>query len=95
VWIEYNEHILATLKELSANDYIVVNYSLLQEKDQQIFSFLTKAWGFTLQYFPFTEVYKENLISRQVDLGPYFKDQELLARAKSIEEELKRYMVAD
>src|SRR5579862_7983204 len=31
VWIDYNEHILEKLKELPENDYLVVNYSLLEK----------------------------------------------------------------
>jgi hypothetical protein len=94
VWIEYNEHILNLLKGLQADDYAVINYSVLQKNDRQIFSFLTKTWGFMLQYFPFNEVYKENLMGRPIDLTLYIKDASLLMKAEQIQREFKKYMKA-
>ncbi|MDB5137271.1 MAG: hypothetical protein JWP37_3874 [Mucilaginibacter sp.] len=94
VWIAYNENILDMLKELPDEDYIVINYSLLEKSDEQIFSFLTKAWGFALRYFSFNEVYKENLMSAPIDLNPFIKDQDLLSKAKSVETDFKKYIVA-
>src|ERR1700712_3266684 len=35
VWIDYNEHILSMLTELSPQDYMVVNYSQLKKNDAQ------------------------------------------------------------
>lgn len=94
VWIEYNEHILKMLKGLQKDDFIVIDYSLLQKNDRQIFSFLTQKWGFLLNYVPFNEVYKENLISKLIDLGPYLKDATLITKAESIENELESYKEA-
>jgi hypothetical protein len=94
VWIEYNEHILNLLKDLDQDDYIVINYSVLQKSDRQVFSFLTKTWGFMLKYFPFNDIYKENLMSHPIDLEPYLKDATLLAKAKNVENDLKKYMNA-
>jgi hypothetical protein len=92
VWIEYNEHILDTLKDLSPDNYIVINYSLLEKCDKQVFSFLTNTWRFALKYFAFQEVYKKSLLSKVVNLEPLIKDKALLSRAKSIEDDFKKYM---
>jgi hypothetical protein len=92
VWIEYNEHILNMLKELPAEDYIAINYSLLEKCDEQVFSFLTNKWQFALQYFSFKDVYNKNLISNVTDIDPFINDRTLLPKAKSVEDNFKRYM---
>ena len=40
----------------------------------------------------FRNVYKESLISRVADLSPYIKDQALIAEAKSVGDQLKKYI---
>ncbi|MDB5024269.1 MAG: hypothetical protein JWP78_2024 [Mucilaginibacter sp.] len=94
VWIEYNEHILSMLKELPAEDYIAISYSLLEKCDEQVFSFLTNKWRFALQYFSFKEVYNKNLISNVIDIDPFINDMALLSKAKSVEDDFKRYLKA-
>ena len=92
VWIEYNLHILRTLKDLKPEDYLVVDYAMLQKKDKEVFSCLKTTWGFDLRYSAFRNVYKESLISRVADLSPYIKDQALIAEAKSVGDQLKKYI---
>src|ERR1700744_6578924 len=92
VWIEYNEHILDTLKDLSPDNYIVINYTLLEKCDKQVFSFLTNTWRFALKYFSFQEVYKKGLLSKVINVEALINDKALLSRAKSLEDDLKRYM---
>jgi hypothetical protein len=94
VWIEYNEHILGILQELPAEDYVVVNYSLLEKCDKQVFSFLTDTWKFALKYFSFKEVYKKSLLSQVVDIHPFIHNSALLTKAKSIEDDFKGYIKA-
>lgn len=94
VWVEYNEHILNTLKDLPAEDYMVVNYTLLEKFDKQIFSFLTKSWNFALKYFSFKDVYDKSLISTPVNIDPYIHNAALLAKAKATEKEFEKYMKA-
>lgn len=95
VWIDYNQHILKALEQLSPGDYLVVNYSLLQLGDKPVYTFLHDHWGFDLHYCPFNSVYKQNLISRQTDLSPFIKDESLVVRAKEIENEFQKYMMPD
>jgi hypothetical protein len=92
VWIDYNEHILNIIRQLPKNDYLVVNYTLLEKDDQQVFSFLTHDWRFKLEYFPFRKVYNKNLISPQADLRPFLKDPGLVLRARELENEFSKYM---
>ena len=92
VWITYNEHILNMLEYLPADDYIVINYSLLEKSDRQVFSFLTNKWKFALKYFSFNEVYNENLITHSINLNPFLNNSELLSKAKDIENSFKGYM---
>jgi len=92
VYIEYNQHILDTLKGLPPEDYMVVNYSLLEKSDKEVFAFLTGKWHFKLQYHAFNEVYKKNLLSKAFNVDTYINDKDLIDKAKSITEELKRYI---
>lgn len=92
VYIEYNQHILDTLKELPSEDYMVVNYALLEKSDKEVFSFLTDKWNFKLQYHAFSEVYKKNLLSKAFNVDTYINDKALIDKAKSITGELKRYI---
>ena len=94
VWIDYNEHILSMLAELSPEDYMVVNYLQLKKNDAQVFSLLTNTWRFALKYFSFKDVYKEEMISNTVDLYPFITDHSLLSKAKNVEDEFKKYMKA-
>ncbi|MBS1521204.1 MAG: sulfotransferase [Bacteroidetes bacterium] len=93
VYIEYNQHILHTLKELAPEDYMVVNYSLLEKSDKEVFSFLTGKWHFKLQYHGFNEVYKKNLLSKAFNVDAYINDKELIDKAKSITDELKKHII--
>ena len=92
IYIEYNQHILDTLKELPPEDYMVVNYSLLEKSDKEVFSFLTGKWHFKLQYHGFNEVYKKNLLSKAFDVDTYINDKELINKAKTITDDLKKHI---
>jgi hypothetical protein len=95
VWIDYNQHILRALEQLSPENYLVVNYSLLQLGDKPVYNFLHDNWGFDLHYCPFNSIYKQNLISHQADLSPFIKDQALVDKAVAIENEFQKYMMPD
>jgi len=93
VWIDYNEHILNMIGDIPEKDYLVVNYSLLEMRDSDVFSFLTNEWGFRLTYFPFIKVYKKALISAKNDIDPLIKDQGLIDKAKELEDRFRSYML--
>lgn len=95
VWIDYNLRILSALDRLSPEDYLVVNYSLLQMGDKPVYTFLHDNWGFNLHYCPFNAIYKQNLISRQADLSDFIEDETLITRAREIENQFQKYMMPD
>lgn len=92
VYVEYNQHILNTLKDLPTDDYIVINYSLLEKSDKEVFSYLTNKWHFKLHYHAFKEVYKKNLLSKVFNVDDYINDKELIDRAKTIADELRKHI---
>lgn len=93
VWIDYNEHILSFLERVSPDQYLVINYALLGGNDRNVFSFMTTAWHFKLEYYPFRKVFKKNLISDVPDLSPYIKDKSLVSKAKDMEKQFNKYML--
>ena len=92
VWIDYNEHILDMLGNIPGEDYLVINYSLLETRDRDVFSFLKGEWGFKLKYFPFGNVYKKGLISAKNDIDPLITDHVLIQKGKELEDRFKSYM---
>jgi len=92
VWIAYNQDILNCIKKLNSNSFIVVNYSLLNKADTQLFSFLENNWNFSLKYFKFKDVFKEGHIGKDIDIDLHIADKELIVAAKQLQHELKEYM---
>ncbi len=88
IWLAYNEEILKAVKNLSPEDYLVVNYAMLEEKDSEIFDFLTHKWGFSLTYCNFKEVYKRSLMSSVKNMEELIKDKVLINKADYIENRL-------
>ncbi|BAV04251.1 Sulfotransferase family protein [Filimonas lacunae] len=85
----YNEQLLEHIQTLPGGKYILVDYAQLSRQDNEVFSTLQRQWQFPLRYIPFTDVYKENLISRQWDFLPHIKDKALIERAQASEENLR------
>lgn len=92
VWINYNEQILELLAELPSDDFLAVNYQLLENNDEKVFSHLTDAWSFTLSYYPFAKVFNKALFSRQFDLKPILAGCPDYQRAIAIEKAYSRYL---
>lgn len=92
VWMDYNEHILDMLDKMPQDDYLVINYSLLEPRDTDVFSFLTGKWDFKLEYFPFGKVYKKELISAKNDIDRLIKDPALIRKARELGDRFKGYM---
>jgi hypothetical protein len=92
VWINYNEEILKTLKKLPADDYLVINYQLLLEKDEQVIDFLKDKWKFDLNYFDFSQVYKNGLMSAARDIERFIQTKTLLVKAQYLQLRLSHYV---
>lgn len=92
IWINYNQDILQCIRKLDREVFTVVDYSILNKEDAQVFSHLKNNWDFALQYIPFNDVYKENLIGQDVDINKYIVNKSLIASAKQLQNELMAYM---
>ena len=93
VWIAYNEEILKNVQNLPKHAYVMLNYSMLKSNDESVCSYLNKRWNLSLKYFKFREVYKEKLISEQVDTDSYIFNKSLLSQADQLQKSLDKYMM--
>ena len=89
VWLTYNQEILKAVRNIPEEDYLVVNYTVLEHKDNEVFEFLTNTWNFSLNYFDFRKVYKDSLMSGVKNIGNLVKDKMLLTKADYIETRLR------
>lgn len=89
VWIAYNEAILHHLQKLNPAQYLVVDHTELSDNNKQVFKHLSDTWDFKLEYYNYKNVYKENLLSKILDIGRYVKDKSLLVKANELQEQLK------
>jgi hypothetical protein len=89
VWIAYNEAILHHLEKLNPTQYLVVDHTALSDNNKQVFEHLSDTWDFKLEYYNYKNVYKENLLSKVLDIGRYIKDKSLLVKAHALQEQLK------
>lgn len=89
VWITYNEAILHHLQKLNPAQYLVVDHTELSDNNKQVFKHLSDTWDFKLEYYNYKNVYKENLLSKILDIGRYVKDKSLLVKANELQEQLK------
>ncbi|MBB6131751.1 sulfotransferase [Mucilaginibacter lappiensis] len=92
VWIAYNQDILNCIKKLNNESFIVVNYSLLNRADTQLFSFLENNWNFSLKYFKFKDVFKESQIGKDIDLDQHITNKMLIGTANRLQDELKSFI---
>lgn len=92
VWINYTSDILACIKKLAPEAFVVVNYDMLSKEDTCVFGHLQNKWNFSLTYSKFKDVFKENLIGQDIDIDPYITDKSLLSQAKQLQDELMGYM---
>jgi hypothetical protein len=95
VWIAYNQDILNCIRALPRDAFVVVNYSMLQQEDTQVFEYLKNKWNLALRYSKFKDIFKEHLIGQDVPLEQYISDNKLIAQALVLQAELKQYMLCD
>ena len=89
IWIHYYEEIFAHILQLPSSKYLFVNYRQLVDNDNFLFNHLTDEWKFSLNYFPFSSVYKDEMISDMEPFEKYIYNKGLLTRAKEIEKKLQ------
>lgn len=94
VWIHYYEQILHLLRSLPAERYIIAHYTSLVKDDTAVLNRLKTEWRFSLEHFPFSSVYKKELLSKPRNIGPYIKDKTLIQKARELEKECTKFMVS-
>lgn len=89
IWILYNREILKLIENKSRENYLVLNYETLIHRDQEVFSQLTEAWNFSLQFVSFMNIFKPALISKNLPVDRYV-DKTLYNEAYQLQETLSR-----
>ncbi|WP_158989848.1 sulfotransferase [Mucilaginibacter sp. L196] len=92
IWIAYNEEILKNIKTLPESAYVMINYSLLNTKDDHICSFLKTHWHLSLKYSRFKDIYKDKLISKPINTDAFILNKSLLSKANQLQTNLNTYM---
>lgn len=92
VWLHYNQEILKNIQTLPSNLFMVVDHHDLFEHDKEVFDQLRDKWHFDLTYVDFKSVFKENLISKVVDVDNYIADKQLIKKAIRLEEMLRQHI---
>ncbi|MET3503038.1 hypothetical protein ABIC45_004675 [Mucilaginibacter rubeus] len=95
VWITYNQDILKCIETLPRDAFVVVNYSMLKDEDEQVFEYLKDKWNLALKYSRFKDIFKENLIGPDVAFEQYINDKTLITQAIKLQAGLKEYMLTD
>jgi hypothetical protein len=92
IWITYNEELLKHMELLQNQQFIAVDYKLLNQNDKRTFSVLKDDWKFAIEYVDFSKVFKEKLISKTVDISQFVVDKSLLETAYVLEDKLRAYV---
>lgn len=85
IWINYYDHVLYHLQHLPQSRFTIVRYEYLLQNSSYIFGRLKNEWKFSLNYVPFSTVFKKELLSESKDISCYIRDISLLDKAKEIE----------
>ncbi len=94
VWIAYNNEILKSIRQFSANRFIVIDIFTLLNHEQKVFSQLKANWKFELTHYNFNDVYKKEYISKQADIRSFISDKSLLDKAEHLQQELEKFLFA-
>jgi len=93
VWINYNEYILKSIKNLPKERFIVIDHHLLQDNYTDVYSQLVNDWGFPLKYVNFNEVYKPSLQSKMISIDEYIETG-LLHKARKLQEAIRSRIIS-
>ncbi|RFM32896.1 sulfotransferase [Chitinophaga silvisoli] len=84
-WITYNQRILQHLLQQPTGTCLVIDHTCLSKTNQGIYDYITREWQLDLNYYDFSEVYKENLLSDVWNISAYVKDKSLLEKAEELQ----------
>src|SRR5947209_7438321 len=73
------------LPKLTVREISFVGYEDLLKEDEYIFQQLTKEGEFDLDFVPFNDIFKKELLSKTQTISRYVKDKALLAKAAELE----------
>lgn len=90
IWINYNQAVLNHINRLPEEQYMVADYTVLVENDRMVFEQLVHQYGFNLQYFDFSTIYKPKQLNKPYEAEAYIRDKSLLIKAVYIQESLQR-----
>ncbi|MFN8253344.1 MAG: hypothetical protein U0V75_15860 [Ferruginibacter sp.] len=88
-WISYYEQILFHISLVPPERLVVISCPQLLHRDKAVFTKLTQQWGLDLHYFSFNHIFKQHYISKPHTVDGFIKDKTLVAKARSIEEQLQ------
>lgn len=91
IWIRYNQELLLHLQSLNEEQYRVLDYQSLLADDRKVFDHITCQWNFNLFYSPFSQVYCNELMSKNATIDPYITDKHLFTIAENLAGLLKAY----
>ncbi|MBL7742958.1 MAG: sulfotransferase [Chitinophagaceae bacterium] len=89
IWINYYEHILYHVRLLSQSKFMIVHYSYMLQNSGYAFARLKNDWRFSLNYIPFSAVYKKDLLSEVKDISPWIRDLSLMKKARATEQAIQ------
>lgn len=89
IWIAYNEQIMNIIPVLDSRNYVLISYSLLQTKDNEVYHYLCENWMLDLDYVPFSGIFKSSRLSPVIDVDNYIANGLLFEKAKIIERQLQ------
>lgn len=91
-WINYNNSILKSLAALPRQQQLVLSGGMLQSRSSEVHHFLSAHWGFKLRYKKFSDIFKNNLISKKVDWMAHLRNDALLEEASHVGERFQAYL---
>jgi len=89
IWIAYNEQIINIIPVLDNKNYILLSYSLLHTKDNEVYNYLCENWMLDLDYVPFSRVFKSDRISTVIDVDNYIANRLLFEKARILERQFQ------
>jgi len=92
VWIHYHELIIEHVRLIPESHYVFVHHSQLIQSDRKLLHQLTHRWKFSLHHFPFSQVYKQAMISEVVPFEKNIRNKELLYKAEQIEKRFREML---
>ncbi len=93
VWLLYNRSILEHLEQIPRDDFIVVDYKMLQLCSEKVYSHLQHDWGFQLNYFDYNKIYNGKYITGKTEKAQHLSDASLFFQVNEVENQLRKFIL--